>query len=561
MITPDQMLRLKNVADLLVVALFAAAAAIAWTGGGRVEFGGFRLSAGSWSRPLVAAVLLFAATRGRALLRRRTSPADAAQRLATLITAALIVAALMATAAFIIHACGGLDSHGYVAFSELLSRGRISRPLSDLSWLPVDRAADVAAPLGFIPSSDGLKLLPEFPPGLPLLMAGARLLAGPQAVFWVPWLCQACLVAIVFLLSRHRYGTLTGGLAAALMAAHPVAAAYAMQAMSDVPATLATVVAVYATMGRDKPRPLAAGLAGSLAMLIRPPLLLPMVVLCAAGLRRTPRAALVMAVGVLPGLLGLMLLQYQMFGSPLVSGHGSAGRLFTTDAAIHNLTAHGKWFLIVHTPLIVPALWLGWRADRRFGTLMMALAGAVALPYVFYVVPFDDWEMLRFLLPGLALLIPVAAEGVASLLRRLPSPALRQLAVVAVAALALITSGQWLDSHGILALPRFEAKYPRVATWFAQRTPANAVVLASLHSGSVQYYSGRLTLRWDAIPPGRLARTVAAAGARGLPVYAALESYEMPQFERRFAGEIGTEVTFDPLDRIFTTYMAELRPK
>jgi hypothetical protein len=343
------------------------------------------------------------------------------------------------------------------------------------------------------------------------------------------------------------------------MAAHPVAAAYAMQAMSDVPSTLATVLAVYWMVGRREPQPILAGLAGSIAVLARPPLLLPMLVLGAIRLRSARSDSVRFAAAVLPGLLWLMWLQWHLFGNPLASGHGSFRELFTVDAALHNVTAHGKWFLVVHTPLVVPALWLGWRSDRAFGTLALATAAGVALPYIFFGGLFDDWEMLRFLLPGIALLVPVAAEGVVTLLRRLVSPAIQPWTVAALALVALLASGRWLESHGVLALPLLEAKYPRAADWIARRTPANAIVLASLHSGSVNYYSGRLTLRWDALPPDRLTESVAAAAQRGQPMYAVLEEYELPQFEQRFAAQIGSQVDVEPVDRVLTTYIATLR--
>ena len=549
------------VAEVLVSALLVAAATIALTGGGRLEIAGAVVSARSWSRPLIAALLLFVASQAPGLVRRGVSAGDVIHRLARLVTAALAGIALAFTAVYIIHACGGLDSHGYVAFSELLSRGRLSYPLPDLSWLAVDRPAEVASPLGFIPSLDGRSVVPEFPVGLPILLAAARLAAGPEAVFWVAWLCQIALVLTVFAMARTRYGTLTAGLAAVLMAAHPVASAYAMQAMSDVPATLATVVAVYAMAGRREPMPVLGGLAASLAILIRPPLALPMAVLGAATLRRTPRAGWIMAAWTLPGLLGLMAIQYVLFGNPMVSGHGSAGHLFTTSTLMHNVMAHTKWFLIVQTPLVVPALWLGWRTDRSFATMMFAIAFAEALPYFFYGVPFDDWEMLRFLLPGLALLVPVAAEGVASLLRRVPRP-LPQLAVVVISIVALAASSRWLESNGTLLLSVTETKYPRVGEWFNAHATPESVVFASLHSGSVHYYSGRLTLRFDAIPPDRLAPTLEGLAARGMPAYVVLDGdYETKLFERRFAGVIGTRVRVEPVDRVFTTIIATIEAR
>lgn len=561
----DSRLPRPAVLDIVIVALLAAAGAVAWTGGGRFEVFGMPVSARDWTRPLAAALILFGASYGRRVLRRHIAAAEAAHRLAGLVTAALIAAALASTAAFIIPAVGGLDSHGYAAFSKLLSRGQLARPLPDLSWLGVEHPADVAAPLGFIPSTDGSALVPEFPVGVPLLMAAARLVTWGDAVYWVAWLCQVLLVVVIFLLATQRYGTLTASLAAALMAAHPVAAAYAMQSMSDVPATLFTVLAVY-WLARPQPRPLLAGCAGAMAILARPPLLLPMFVLGVWSLIKDRRLKMgsdpiFFAAGVLPGVLGLMWLQWTLFGHPLVSGHGSAGRLFAGDVALHNLAAHGKWFLIVHTPLIVPALWLGWRSDRRFATLAFAVAASEALPYIFYGVRFDDWEMLRFLLPGVAVLVPVAAAGVATLLRRVPGPAAQQWAVAGLALAALVTSGRWLDSHGILTLPDTEVKYPRAADIIDARAPDNAVVLASLHSGSIQYYSGRVTLRWDALPPDRLASAVTAARDRGMPMYAVLEQYELPQFERRFSADLGSSVDLVPIDRFLTVLIAEVTPR
>ena len=550
------------VVNVLVVALLAAAMTIAWTGGGRIAVGGTEVSAHSWARPLIVAIVLFIALQAAPLVRRRVRVGEVAGQLATVVTAALIAGALALTAVYIIHACGGLDSHGYVAFSELLSRGHLSRPLPDLPWLAVDRPAEVVAPLGFIPSLDGRSIVPEFPPGLPIIFAAARLAAGPEAVYWVAWLCEIALVAALFAMARARYGTLTGWVAAVLTVAHPVVSAYAMQAMSDVPATLATVVAVYALAARRKPLPIVAGLAASLAILIRPPLALPMMVLGAATLRRTPRVAWTMAAWTMPGLLVLMAMQYVLFGNPLVSGHGSAGHLFTLSTLAHNLVAHSKWFLIIHTPLVVPALWLGWRSDKPFATLMLAIAFAEAFPYFFYGVPFDDWEMLRFLLPGIAILIPVAAEGIGSLARRLPQPAMPQLAVVVVAIVALAASSRWLGSQGTLNLSLTEMKYPRVGDWFSAHTAPGTVVFASLHSGSVNYYSGRLTLRWEAIPPDRLVPTLEGLAARGTPAYIVLDSdYEQRQFERRFAGIVGSRVRVEPVERIFTTIIATIESR
>lgn len=255
-----------------------------------------------------------------------------------------------------------------------------------------------------------------------------------------------------------------------------------------------------------------------------------------------------------------MLLQHQLYGSPFVSGHGDAGHLFTANAFLHNLIAQGKWFLFVQTPLVVPLVWLGYRSDGRFGRLSLALFAAVSAPYLFYVVQFDDWEMLRFLLPGLALLMPLAAEGAAILLRRSRSRTLQQTLLVTVALLALASSGRFLEARGIFRLPLAESKYPLVGTWLSENTRRDAVVLAALHSGSIYYYTGHLTLRWDRLPPDRLEATIVALRGRGFPAYLVLDGPdEVRQFNKRFGLGSDSGLGIEQVGRIRNIDIAEIR--
>lgn len=252
-----------------------------------------------------------------------------------------------------------------------------------------------------------------------------------------------------------------------------------------------------------------------------------------------------------------MLLQYLLYGSPFVSGHGGASRVFTLSTLPHNVVAHGKWLLVVHTPLILPLVWLGFRSDRWFATLALSMAAATAFPYFFYGVRFDDWEMVRFLLPGIVLVLPVAAAGVAVAARRIPSALGQHLAVVAVAILVVGASARWLGARDVFSLELREVKYPRVGEWFATHTADDAIVFASLHAGSVNYYSARLTLRWDAIPPGRLADVVTAARERGHPTYLVFDdNAEAEQFAQSLAGD--PRVRVEPIDRILNTQIARI---
>jgi hypothetical protein len=122
-------------------------------------------------------------------------------------------------------------------------------------------------------------------------------------------------------------------------------------------------------------------------------------------------------------------------------------------------------------------------------------------------------------------------------------------------------SARWLEGHGVFRLAERDSRFPRVGEWLVQHTDSGAVVLASLHSGSANYYSGRLTLRWDAIPPDRLGSVVAAIARRGERAYLVVdERYEIDEFNRRLAADRAGAVRVEPLDSIFTVQISELVP-
>jgi hypothetical protein len=553
--------------DAAAGALTAAALVISWTGGGRVEFLGAVISIRSWERPAVAAVLLFVIA---TFVRRRSQRAThVTARGSRIVMGALATASLAVTFSAISYACGGLDSHGYVAFSKLLAEGRLERPLEDLSWLPVHNRVEVATPLGFTGSLDGRAIVPTYPPGLPLVMAVARTVGGADAVFLTAWLAGAALTIATFLVARARYGIDTALFAAVIVVVQPIVVSYSIQAMTDVPAALWTALAAWLLVGTATPWPVLAGVAGSLAILTRPPLGLAMAVLGGAVAVRSRRAALRFGVAASPGILLLMLLQDQLYGNPFVSGYGSAAHVFTSSTLLHNVLAHTKWLLTTETPLLIPLVWLGVRADRPFGRVMLALFAAVSLPYLFYSATFDDWAMTRYLLPGLVLLMPVAARGAAVLVDLMPSRRWRACSAsagaalqLAAAALVLVAlSAWWLDRQGVFDLAQKDSKFPRVGAWFTDHTARDAVVLSSFHSGSINYYSGRLTLRFDAIAPDRLLPVVRAARDRGARVYLVRdEDAELRLFAARF-GDGPAGLSVEPLDGISTVQIAELVPR
>jgi hypothetical protein len=70
----------------------------------------------------------------------------------------------------------------------------------------------------------------------------------------------------------------------------------------------------------------------------------------------------------------------------------------------------------------------------------------------------------------------------------------------------------------------------------ARRLPQEAAVLSMQHSGSVRYYSGRATIRFDRIQPAKLDTTLTTLATSGYRPFILLEPWEVADFQKRFTG-------------------------
>ena len=86
-------------------------------------------------------------------------------------------------------------------------------------------------------------------------------------------------------------------------------------------------------------------------------------------------------------------------------------------------------------PLWIPGLIIGLFAARPEPRWKpAAIFVAVTLPYLFYL-PFDHWETLRFLLPGLVPLTIVVADGLIHIARSPRKPAVTAAVIFAFMAI------------------------------------------------------------------------------------------------------------------------------
>ena len=549
-------MRPRVTATLLCIGWLATliAAAILIEGGIDIRMGRVLLRAHS----PIAALVVAAICAGVAF---RSGLAGVREGLAWLWTALPRAApAIAATAAVIAvgiglvwgtYAAGGTDSSCYLHQAELFASGRVREPQPLAIDAPWPRASATFVPIAFVPSPRAeIAIVPACPSGLPLLMAGARLLGGRPAMFWIVPLLGGCAVWLTYVLGRRVADARAACAAAVLLAASPTFLYQVTQPMSDVPALAAWTAALVAALRAPASTrwALAAGAASGAALLIRPNLL-PLAIAAAApicliwpqGLRRLLWRLTAFGAGVLPFVAAIALLNAAMYGGPFSSGYGQLRDLFTVEHVAGNVRRYPLWLLETQTPFVLLAMAAPWvERDVCRRSLLWCLLAFAALTLACYV-PYTVWEawwFLRFLLPAFPVLLALSALVAVSWLGRLRPEwrsAVFALSLGALVLFQLITSAH----RAVFQLKDLEARYRISGDYVTGRLPANAVLFAEIQSGSLSYYAGRPIVRWSLMDPQWLDRAIAFLKAEGYRPYFVVESEEEPEFRQHFAAGPG----------------------
>jgi len=209
------------------------------------------------------------------------------------------------------------------------------------------------------------------------------------------------------------------------------------------------------------------------------------------------------------------------------------------------MKAYGSWALQIETPVVAlslaaPLILLTRTTAERLAVradIVLMCVGVVVLTtasYLTYLV-FDAWFWLRFFLPAWPALLVLSTIGLLWVCRRIAG---RGGAWVAAAVIAYIVVHhvQFLRAHGTFTMYEGELKTTATTRYIAERLPERAVFLAMQQSGSVRYYAGRLTLRYDLIEPKELEQVVNDLKRLQYHPYVVLEEWEEPLFKKRFAG-------------------------
>lgn len=520
------------VADWLLAASLALAIVAAVAG---IDFriGGISVRAHGAGRILVVSLVLLA-------VRWRMGIGSISSWLPRLFLLTAISASIVTWFRFLLATLGGADSYGYVSASHLIASGRLIDPAPIAEWLSAANRLAVASPLGWAPAPDGSGIVPTFPIGVSSLMALLTLIGGPSAVFFVSPIAALITLALVYRLARDWSDPETALFATAMVAWNPVLITYAKQPMSDMAATTWTMLALVLAVGSSRFSALGSGLAAGAVVITRPALLVAAAIIPLAAHRgEQPRVRLAISGAALAlGVLLQMTIQSHLFGSPFASGYGTAGSVFSTAHLGTNASIflrHG-WEIV--GPLWLPGLIIGLFAARPEPRWKpAAIFGGVVLPYLFWL-PFDHWETLRFLLPGLVPLTVLAADGLMHIARMKRRPALAAAIVIAFMTIIVWQSERLLRASSVWDIAAIEARYPLAGEWINVNTPSNSVVMANQHSGSLRWYGKRQTVRWDFVDPGQLATTVRELQSHGATVYVALEGDEVAMFDQRFKAVI-----------------------
>src|SRR6185436_12082385 len=223
---------------------------------------------------------------------------------------------------------------------------------------PWPNATWTMAPLGYRHVPGTSVIVPTYAVGLPLFLAGVQWIAGYSAIFWTWPVAGALLVLTCYGLGRALGSPAAGLIAAWLMGTDRTLLAEVTSPMSDVPLAAALAVSCYFLFRRGGPAALRAGLAATVAVLIRPNLagtvsvmalwlVLPPALGSSVTWRGALRQAIVLGLAAAPGFVIVALANRALYGSPFVSGYGDLRHIYSWSNVLTNLRRYPE--LIIET--------------------------------------------------------------------------------------------------------------------------------------------------------------------------------------------------------------------
>jgi hypothetical protein len=515
------------------------------TGGIDTQLAGVAIRSRDPFRALTISLALFVilATRFRtATLHDSDRAAAVLRRAAPWLAAGAACLLVLHAVLFGTFAAGGSDSYGYLSEAYAWARGELPLPLPLPLTLPFPSADLIQIPLAYRLGQQPHTMVPVVAPGLPLMMAAA-LAVGSCGPFLVVPACAALLVWTTFLFGRRAGGPTAGVTAAIAIAASPIVLFQSLVPMSDIPAAAFWTAAAAASLRGSRRGACLAGACSAAGLLIRPNLL-PLaaglfitVALAARGRERAIRLAL-FCIAIIPAPLVLGTLNTMWYGAPWNSGYGNAGQLYSMAHVRANLGHYSSWLWESQSPWVLLALVpllpvFGRRVDRGAIRLAILMIATTLGCYIAYA-PFDAWWYLRFMLPGMGAVAVLIGAGAVAIARSVPRPWGR-LAAAVMLWIFVVKGMSFATRAGVFGqLKANERRYVDIGEFVGRTLPENAIVLSGQHSGSVRFYGGRLTARYEWVDKEWASRTPAEFERVGLHPYMVIDDWEAPLVRAQF---------------------------
>jgi hypothetical protein len=540
------------------------AAYIVWFGGVDTTLLGVAIKSREPPRALVVsgvALALFAAANGFSATVESWSLriVRADSRVLALI---LAIGTFVVGASFANTAATAADAFGYVSQVDLWLHRQV---IVDQPWVrevPWPNAEATFAPLGYRPfrGPDGAtpSIVPTYSPGYPLLMAASKLVAGYCSIFLVVPLMGGLLVWATYGLGTRVNAPHAGVIGAWLVATSPAFLFMLMPPMSDVPAAAMWALATYFILGTSQLSAIAAGGAASVAITIRPNLApLAFVLWCWPLISRSSvpksRARLIgFTIAASLGPLTIAAINTRLYGSPSTSGYGDLGPLFSFANVWPNVRDYVRWLVDSETPLIilgaaaafapVAFLWPNAKSRRVFWIFGFFIV-VVWAGYFAYNLNDRTWWLLRLMLPSWPFIMLSMGAVIVAVAR-----ASRRPVMILLTIWLTVIWGAWgvelARFRGAFDAWYSDRRFIDVAMKVRERTPDSALVFTMLQSGSLRYYGGRQTLRFDNLPPDWLDRSVDWLERHNVHAYALFsDPTEQSAFENHFAGQRAATLT------------------
>jgi hypothetical protein len=253
---------------------------------------------------------------------------------------------------------------------------------------------------------------------------------------------------------------------------------------------------------------------------------------------------LLFAVGIVPACAGIATLNAIWYGSPLNTGRQPLGEIYYWENLWPNVLSYSRWLIETETPIVLLAVAAPFvlgatirngsaPTDRR--SLAITYCSFIAGTFASYVLfrQFDAWWYLRYLLPAFPPLVVLTSVVLVAVANRW-LPAARTMAVALLIGAVAWQGINYSRHQGVFEFREGERKYAAVGQYIGRRLPERGVFLAMQHSGSVRYYSGRPTVRYDLVPPQDLDSVVADLQRLGYHPYIVLENWEEEIFRGLF---------------------------